>query len=58
MSRVRDEAELAALSVGSVEFAEQFGAWVQDSHDEMCRSIGVDPAASKAADFIRDEGMT
>jgi hypothetical protein len=55
MSRVRDEAELAALSAGGVDFAEQFGAWVEHYHDEMCRSIGVDPATSKAADFIRGD---
>lgn len=54
MSRLRDEVELAALNAGAMEFAEQFGAWVEHSHDEMCRSIGVDPATSKAVDWIME----
>jgi hypothetical protein len=55
MSRLRDEVELTALSVGP-DFAEQFGAWVEHCHDEMCRSLGVDPATSKAVDWILGTG--
>lgn len=52
MSELRDESELAALSVAGMEWAEQFGAWVESSYLEMCSAFGIVPDTAAAAAWV------